>query len=376
MPIQKKPTLTPQQKFQSCREDLNGGLIEREEEIDIVLVSLLCQENPLLVGAPGSGKSFLVDSLLRWMNEDGTIKKWGLLFDKFTTPEQVFGMFSIKSLKEDIYKRITTAKLPEAHIGFGDEFMKASSAIRNSMLKILNERVFENADGTTVKCPLMLFLACSNEWKAEGEEEGSAMMDRFLLRKKVHYIRSQKGRRKLVLQRNHKPEFRSFISLEEVQTAQKQVKKMEVSKPAEDAFFEIINKVNDEGITPSDRRIYKSWDVVKAAAYLAGSSMVGKEHLEILSHVLWEDPEEQPSKVQSIITKIALNVDIAFINTKMVEARDVFTKTVPSDAVTKLKDIKKELERLKEEPRRNKALEDCEEMIRISYDKVIGRTTK
>ena len=58
---------------------------------------------------------------------------------------------------------MTAGKLPEAELAFLDELFKGSSAILNTLLKMLIERVFEN-DGVTVPVPLKLCLAASNEW--------------------------------------------------------------------------------------------------------------------------------------------------------------------------------------------------------------------
>ena len=61
------PDQPVRQKFQLFREELTNALVERGEEVDLLLTSLICQENPLLIGPPGTAKSFLVDSLLEWI---------------------------------------------------------------------------------------------------------------------------------------------------------------------------------------------------------------------------------------------------------------------------------------------------------------------
>jgi MoxR-like ATPase len=132
-----------QAKFAAARVELASSLIEREDEIDVVLTAPLAHEHVLLVGPPGCGKSLLLDSLLSWTG--GT--KFSLLFTKFTCPEECFGPVSLMALKEDKYLRITTGKLPEANYAFHDEILKASSAILNTLLKILNERVYDAGDG-------------------------------------------------------------------------------------------------------------------------------------------------------------------------------------------------------------------------------------
>ena len=120
-------------KFATARRELAAALIERDDEIDTVLTALVAREHVLLVGQPGSAKSLLLDALLAWTGG----RKFSILLTKFSVPEEVFGPVSILGLKEDRYVRVTTGKLPEADFAFVDEVFKASSAILNTLLKIL-----------------------------------------------------------------------------------------------------------------------------------------------------------------------------------------------------------------------------------------------
>src|SRR5205814_10151184 len=113
-----------------------------------------------LVRPPGCGKSLLLDSLLSWAG--GT--RFRVLFTKFAVPEECYGPVSLRALKEDRYVRVTAGKLPEADYAFLDEVMKASSAILNTLLRLLNERTFDAGDGVVREVPLKLCVAASNEW--------------------------------------------------------------------------------------------------------------------------------------------------------------------------------------------------------------------
>jgi MoxR-like ATPase len=62
---------------------------------------------------------------------------------KFTTPEELFRPVSISGLKADDYRRITTGRLAETELAFLDEVFKASSAILNYLLRLMNEREYE-----------------------------------------------------------------------------------------------------------------------------------------------------------------------------------------------------------------------------------------
>jgi transposase len=66
-----------------------------------------------------------------------------------------------------------------------DEIWKSSSAILNSLLTLVNERVFHN-DGQPISCPLVTMFGASNELP-EGKDL-EALFDRFLLRFEVGYL--------------------------------------------------------------------------------------------------------------------------------------------------------------------------------------------
>src|SRR5207253_199479 len=104
---------------------------------------------------------------------------------RFTTPEELFGAVSLKAIEEDDYRRLTTHKLPEAHIAFLDEVFKASSSILNTILTLMNERRFHNGR-EVVEVPLLTLFAASNELPED--DELLALHDRFLLRFVVDYL--------------------------------------------------------------------------------------------------------------------------------------------------------------------------------------------
>src|ERR1700730_13858177 len=113
-----KPKPCPvQEKFLTTRRELDAALIERDDEIDLILTALICNEHLLLVGQPGTAKSLLLDSLMYWTSG----RRFTALLTKFTSPEELFGAISVQGLKEDKYRRITTGKLPEAHLAYLDE---------------------------------------------------------------------------------------------------------------------------------------------------------------------------------------------------------------------------------------------------------------
>jgi MoxR-like ATPase len=344
-------------KFASARSALCSTLIEREEEIDIVLTALLAHEHVLLVGPPGCGKSLLLDSLLSWTGG----RKFSILFTKFTTPEEVVGPVSLSALKEDRYVRVTTSKLPEADYAFLDEVYKASSAILNTLLKLLNERTFDGGDGTIRRVPLKLCVAASNEWASpDTGKELTALTDRFLLRRIVQPIRSRAGREKLLWATDHTPKLTASISPADVEEARLEAQGLPWSVEAKESLAAILVELAKEGIRPGDRRQFKTVGVVRAFAYLNGADMVLPEHLEIAQHCLWDTPEEQPQKVAQVIARVAnptgMRVTQLLLEVESVlAATDVRNLADAAKAAAKLVEIDKQLSGLSGNGRVEKA---------------------
>lgn len=345
------------EKFAIARRELASTLIERDAEIDLILTALIADEHVLLVGPPGCAKSLLLDAILSWTGG----RKFTVLLTKFSVPEEVVGPVSLSALKEDKYIRVTTGKLPEADYCFIDELFKASSAILNTLLKILNERAFDAGDGVVRTVPLKLCVAASNEWPApETGKELAALFDRFVLRKSVAPIRSQAGRQKLLWTPDHSPKFTGAITPAEVEQARHAAASLSWSPEAKDALETILKELAKEGVQPGDRRQFKTVNVVRAFAYLNGADEVLPEHLEVAAHCLWDSPEEQPQKAAQVIARIA-NPTSMRVNQLLLEveevlaAADVRNLAEAAKAAAKLAEIDRQFTSLKGNGRLDRA---------------------
>ncbi len=282
------------EKIRNIKEELKGKFFEREEVIEGTFCALLSANHVLLIGPPGTAKSLLAHEICTRI-QGGRYFQW--LLTKFTTPEEIFGAVSLKGLEQDEYRRVTTGKLPEANISFLDEVFKASSSILNTLLTIMNERLFYNGTEVTA-VPLITLFGASNELPSE-EDELEALYDRFLFRYVVDYVKEDFRFLKMLQGETARGE-KNTMTLEELKSCQSEMR--EVHVPSH--IFKLISRIRGElrkkGIVLSDRRYKQSVLVLKSRAYLDGRRQVEESDLNILESVLWRAPGER-GEVRAIV---------------------------------------------------------------------------
>ena len=276
--------------MQNIRKYLNKKFYERQEQIDAMLSVLLAHQHCILIGPPGTAKSQIVREICSCI-EGTTYFQW--LLTKFTTPEELFGPYSLQELEKGNYKRITLGKLPEAHIVFLDEVFKASSAILNTLLTAMQERVFFN-DSQVIQMSLISLFGASNELP-QGEELG-ALYDRFLVRLQVNYISDDSSFASLLTA--SPPQNPPKITLQELQNLQAQAGSLPIPDTIIESIIKIRRALHKEGIIASDRRWKQSLDVLKAYAFLEQKPEVDEETLMFLQHCLWSSPEQRKTIVK------------------------------------------------------------------------------
>lgn len=274
-------------KFQALQSEMEAHLFERRDELEGLLLALLSRQHLLLIGPKGAAKSLMIRLLV------GSIegaKYFERLLTRFTLPDELFGPVSISALKKDRFSRLTRGYLPEAHFAFLDEIWKANSSILNSLLALINERLFYN-DGEVLECPLETLMGASAELPQE--EALSALYDRFLLRYQVKYI-AEDGHLLEMMSDTRPPVLKTRISLDEIHDAREAVEGVEVDRPLLESVAKIRRRLGAEGLSLSDRRYKESLSVVRSKAWLNGRTYAVEDDLAVLANILWDDPANEP----------------------------------------------------------------------------------
>ncbi|RZK44881.1 MAG: AAA family ATPase, partial [Hymenobacter sp.] len=169
------------EKLNAVARHLKATFVGKDDVIDLLIICLVGRENLFLLGPPGTAKSALVRALAQRLQG----QTFEYLLTRFTEPGELFGPFDIRRLREGDLVTNTAGMLPEAHLIFLDELLNANSAILNSLLTVLNERVFRRGRDSR-PLPALLLVGASNQLPAD--EALQALFDRFLVRVHCGYV--------------------------------------------------------------------------------------------------------------------------------------------------------------------------------------------
>lgn len=318
-------------RIEKLLEILGSGLYEKETAVKLGLLTALAGESMFMLGAPGCAKSMItrrIKEAFKADDKDG-VKYFETLLNQFTTPEEVFGNISLKALngelpdengnKKEEYRRLTDKMLPEADIAFLDEIWKASPAILNTLLTIVNERKFHNGS-KVMNVPLKALFAASNELPAKGKGL-EALYDRFIFRLPVDFIKNEDDFFEMIDQPAHE-EFKLndedkelLITNTELKEWAKEIDKVslsEVSKQVISAIRKEMTLLNDamsdedkkngELFEVGDRRWKKIAHILKTSAFLNDRNEVDLMDCSLIENCIWGTKKQQ-KKAKEIVEK-------------------------------------------------------------------------
>ena len=182
----------------SIEKGLNNRFTDMADPIHALILAVASGEPLLFIGPPGTAKSRLIRAFcaliglidLQDHSNNGQMSKQNDYFEylltPFTEPGELFGYYEIIEEKGKRHlNRNETGMMQQAKVVYLDEVFNGSSAILNSILAFVNERVFHDR-GVRKKVALQVLFGATNHIPTSSELQ--AIYDRFLLRCAVNNI--------------------------------------------------------------------------------------------------------------------------------------------------------------------------------------------
>ncbi|MBI2192952.1 MAG: AAA family ATPase [Planctomycetes bacterium] len=275
-------------------DPMKAAFVNKDEIIDLLGVCLVARENLFILGPPGTAKSALVHELGRRIEG----RTFEYLLTRFTEPNELFGPFDIRRLREGDLVTNTEGMLPEASLVFLDELLNANSAILNSLLTVLNERVFRRGRETR-PLPTLLVVGASN--RLPEDDALGALFDRFLARVRCDNVPAEKLTE--VLDAGWKldldlVEASRSLGVDDVRRLQAMLPQVDF-RAVRPAYLELVHRLRHAGIPISDRRAVKLQRLLAASALLSGRLQAAVSDLWVLRYT-W-DAEEQQEVIAALV---------------------------------------------------------------------------
>ncbi|HNO68689.1 MAG TPA: AAA family ATPase [Pseudomonadota bacterium] len=284
--------------LQELGRRLTREFLAKDEIIRLLLLSVVAGEHMLIVGPPGTAKSALVRTLAQSLDA----RYFEYLLTRFSEPNELLGPVDIQAFREGSFRRRTEQMLPEAEIAFLDEIFKASSAILNSLLGLLNERRVQ-IGAERVDVPLLALFAASNE--VPSDDSLAALLDRFLLRVRSQNLEGFHFQQLLRIGLEHEkrllggrstapsgPSGPPLLSAKDILQLRRELAgRLQFSDEFLSEYKALTAQIRSEGIFLSDRRLIKMLKLCAASALCDGRTEADVSDLFVLKHI-WNTVEQ------------------------------------------------------------------------------------
>ena len=276
---------------------LKDKFVGKDDIIDLMGICLAGRENLFMLGPPGTAKSAMVRELSKLING----RSFEYLLTRFTEPNEIFGPFDIRKLREGDLVTNTEGMLPEANLIFLDELLNANSAILNSLLMVLNEKIFRRGRENK-PLPVVMIVGASN--RLPEDEALQALFDRFLIRVRCDYV--DPALLNNVLDAGWKLERKEMIDQPEISAddlfmIQSLIGSIDLQE-IRPVYINLVEMLRNAGVQVSDRRAVKLQRLIAASALLCKRMKAIPSDMWVMRYI-W-DTEEQQEVIAGIVNTV------------------------------------------------------------------------
>lgn len=291
---------------------LMGYNVEREEEIELLLLSLIGNIDTLLVGEAGVGKTWLIELLMLLLDGAKREDFFNTMIFKETPAQDVLGPMDLSAMKDGRIERIMDGFLPTARVAYLDEVFKGSPTLLNALLDMMAQRKLKVGRNIHDASQLLVIYGSSNE--LPDREDLLPFRDRWGITKVVQAVRAPENRRTVMrIQDEYQASARSIdlgsapkLTLDEVSIIRAEVRRVEIPDQLIETMVEAQDRWGGKGFQPSQRRVGQMLMAIKARAWSRGRGTASTDDIIVCQHMAWNHPDH---------AKDAHDVVIEFANT-------------------------------------------------------------
>ncbi|MGD6967359.1 AAA family ATPase [Rossellomorea vietnamensis] len=299
--------------LKKIKENVSKVMIDKEKEIELMIIALLSDGHVLLEDVPGTGKTTMAKCFAKSI--DGSFNR--LQFTPDTLPSDIVGQeyFDVKTSEFKVRRGPVFN-----NVLLIDEINRAVPRTQSALLELMEEKSV-TLGGVTYHLPKpFIVIATQNPFDSIGTFPlPDAQLDRFLLTIKQGYPSPEKE--KIMLKRfrlsNPLESINSIIAIEDILDLKKDVKEVIVSEDIEDYLLDIILETRrhqfvDIGVSPRGSLAYMR--AIQSRAYLYGRSFCTPDDVKQLAQPL-------------LAHRISLNVEGEVKTTKENVIQEIHDKT-------------------------------------------------
>jgi MoxR-like ATPase len=262
--------------------NVGRAIVNKEDEVRLCLVTLLCEGHLLIEDVPGVGKTMLAKSLARSL--DCTFRR--IQFTPDLLPSDVTGVRAFNQKESDFEFRPGPVF---AQIVLADEINRASPKTQAALLEAMEERQV-TIDGDTHDLPKpFMVMATQNPVEYSGTFPlPEAQLDRFLMKVRLGYLSDKAEADLLGKHKVESPmlELQPVVSPNEMKLAQSAVRDVFVKPELREYIARIVGRTRgnpEVALGASTRGTLNLFHACQAFAAIQGRSYVIPDDVKALA---------------------------------------------------------------------------------------------
>ncbi|WP_275887813.1 MoxR family ATPase [Bacillus sp. P14.5] len=268
--------------LQKIKDNVSKVMIDKEKEIELMIIALLSDGHVLLEDVPGTGKTTMAKCFSKSI--EGTFNR--LQFTPDTLPSDIVGQeyFDVKTSDFKIRKGPAFN-----NVLLIDEINRAVPRTQSALLELMEEKNV-TLGGVTYPLPKpFIVIATQNPFDSIGTFPlPDAQLDRFLLPIKQGYPSPEKEKSMLRRFRTDNPmeTIESVITTSDILQLKKDIKQITVSEDIEDYLMDIVQATRghryiEVGVSPRGSLAYMR--AVQSRAFLYGRTFCTPDDVKALA---------------------------------------------------------------------------------------------